>query len=95
MVGLRLGVLTVEAYTIVVLVAIVTSVMAPPILRFTMARIEHTAEERLRESRDLPPVGQPQRLPSPTQTRAGLREGRQAGRQVGPPATPRACGRPG
>jgi Kef-type K+ transport system membrane component KefB len=49
MVGLRLGVLSVEVYTIVILVAIVTSLMAPPILRIAMARVEHTAEERLRE----------------------------------------------
>jgi Kef-type K+ transport system membrane component KefB len=48
MVGLRLGVLSTEVYTIIVLVAIVTSVMAPPLLRFAMARVEHTAEERLR-----------------------------------------------
>lgn len=49
MVGLRLGVLSPEMYTIVILVAIVTSLMAPPILRFAMSGIEHTAEERLRE----------------------------------------------
>jgi Kef-type K+ transport system membrane component KefB len=48
MVGLRLGILSVQAYTIIVLVAIVTSLMAPPILRLTMARIEQTAEEELR-----------------------------------------------
>lgn len=48
MVGLRLGVLNDETYTIIVLVAIVTSLMAPPILRFTMNRVEQTAEERLR-----------------------------------------------
>jgi Kef-type K+ transport system membrane component KefB len=49
MVGLRLGVLTPQMYTIVVLVAVVTSLMAPPILRLAMARVEQTAEERLRE----------------------------------------------
>ena len=48
-VGLRLGVLGLEMYTIVVLVAIATSLMAPPVLRATMSRGEHTAEERLRE----------------------------------------------
>ncbi|MFI8931142.1 cation:proton antiporter [Streptomyces sp. NPDC053474] len=47
-VGLRLGVLTTESYTIVVLVAVVTSLMAPPILRYSTRRIEHTAEEALR-----------------------------------------------
>ncbi len=50
LVGLRLGVLSVEMYTIIVLVAIVTSLMAPPVLRFAMARVEQTEEERLREA---------------------------------------------
>jgi Kef-type K+ transport system membrane component KefB len=50
MVGLRLGILSVEAYTIILLVAIVTSLMAPPILRIAMARVEQTAEEEIRES---------------------------------------------
>lgn len=49
MVGLRLGVLGTEMYTIIVLVAIVTSLMAPPILRATMSKVEQTAEEELRE----------------------------------------------
>ncbi|MEU5553678.1 cation:proton antiporter [Micromonospora sp. NPDC047793] len=48
MVGLRLGVLGPEMYTIIVLVAVVTSLMAPPILRATMNRVEETAEEQLR-----------------------------------------------
>lgn len=48
MVGLRLGILSVQAYTLIVLVAVVTSLMAPPILRLAMARIEQTAEEELR-----------------------------------------------
>lgn len=47
--GLRLGVLTPATYTIIVLVAIVTSLMAPPLLRRAMAGVDHTAEERLRE----------------------------------------------
>jgi K+:H+ antiporter len=46
--GLRIGVLNATSYTLVVLVAIVTSLMAPPILRWSMRRIEHTAEEKLR-----------------------------------------------
>jgi Kef-type K+ transport system membrane component KefB len=49
MVGLRLGVLNAETYTIIVLVAIATSLMAPPIIRYSATRIDHTAEERLRE----------------------------------------------
>jgi hypothetical protein len=48
LVGLRLGVLSADVYTIIVLVAVVTSLMAPPVLRLAMARVEHTAEERLR-----------------------------------------------
>ncbi|WP_367221044.1 cation:proton antiporter [Streptomyces sp. 16-176A] len=48
MAGLRLGVLNSSAYTSIVLVAVVTSLMAPPLLRMAMNRIEHTAEEQLR-----------------------------------------------
>lgn len=49
MAGLRLGVITTSTYTIIVLVAVVTSVMAPPLLRRAMAGLDHTAQERLRE----------------------------------------------
>ncbi len=51
MVGLRLGVLGIEAYTVLILVAIVTSVMAPPILRRAMLRAEVTEEESARAKR--------------------------------------------
>jgi Kef-type K+ transport system membrane component KefB len=47
MTGLRLGVLSVETYTVIVLVAIVTSLMAPPILRVAMARTEDAAAAAL------------------------------------------------
>ncbi|MEV0415076.1 cation:proton antiporter [Streptomyces sp. NPDC050448] len=47
MVGLRLGILGPETYTIIILVAIVTSLMAPPILRAAMARIEENAETEM------------------------------------------------
>jgi Kef-type K+ transport system membrane component KefB len=47
--GLRLGVLNTATYTIVVLVAIVTSLMTPPLLRTAMARVAQTDEERLRK----------------------------------------------
>ena len=51
MVGLRLGVLSVEMYTVVVLVAIVTSLMAPPMLRFAVRRgTAASDEERAREA---------------------------------------------
>lgn len=49
MTGLRLGVLNSAMYTVFVLVAIVTSLMAPPMLRKSMAKVEHSDEERLRE----------------------------------------------
>lgn len=49
MVGLRLGVLSTATYTIIVLVAIVTSLMAPPVLRYAARRIAVTEEERERE----------------------------------------------
>ena len=46
--GLKLGVLNTAMYTIIVLVVIVTSLIAPPLLRFSMGRVEQSAEERLR-----------------------------------------------
>lgn len=49
LVGLRLEVLTTEAYTVVVLVSVVTSLMAPPTLRYAARRIAVTDEERERE----------------------------------------------
>lgn len=57
MVGLRLGVLGTDMYTVIVLVAIVTSVMAPPILRLAMRNVEQHAEEdiRLRNRLSSPP----------------------------------------
>lgn len=39
-VSLRLGVIGTTTYTIIILIAIATSVMAPPLLRLTMARVE-------------------------------------------------------
>ncbi|MDJ1135429.1 cation:proton antiporter [Streptomyces iconiensis] len=49
-VGLRIGVLDTASYTIILFVAIATSVTAPPLLRMAMARVEHSAEEQLRKS---------------------------------------------
>jgi Kef-type K+ transport system membrane component KefB len=51
--GVRLGLLTVEMFSIVVLVAVLTSLMAPPLLRVAMNRVEQTAEEELRRHRVL------------------------------------------
>jgi Kef-type K+ transport system membrane component KefB len=49
-VGVRLGVLNTASYTIIILVAIATSLMAAPILRWAMARVEPTPEEQLRKA---------------------------------------------
>jgi Kef-type K+ transport system membrane component KefB len=53
MIGVQLGLLTTEMYTIVILTAVLTSLMAPPVLRFAMNRVEHTIEEQLREHKVL------------------------------------------
>jgi Kef-type K+ transport system membrane component KefB len=47
-VGLGLGVLSVEMYSIIVMVAIVTSLMAPPLLRWTLAKVRIGADEARR-----------------------------------------------
>ncbi len=62
MVGLRLGILSVEVYTIIILVAIITSLIAPPVLRFAMARLEQTAEEEVRETEHRAWTTQPSEL---------------------------------
>ncbi|MFY4722103.1 cation:proton antiporter [Streptomyces sp. LaBMicrA B280] len=54
-VGLRLGVLNTESYTIIVLTAVITSVMAPPLLKFATRRLEITSEEELRR-REMEPL---------------------------------------
>ncbi|MEV4560811.1 cation:proton antiporter [Kitasatospora sp. NPDC049285] len=51
--GLRLGILTPSVYTIVILTAILTSVMAPPILGYATRRITPTADEEARRRRAL------------------------------------------
>jgi Kef-type K+ transport system membrane component KefB len=51
MVGLRLGILNTATYTIVVLVAVVTSVMAAPLLKLAMSRVETTPDEEQRLAR--------------------------------------------
>ncbi|MBF6082361.1 cation:proton antiporter [Nocardia cyriacigeorgica] len=45
MVGLQLGVLGTEAYTALVLVAVVTSIMAPPMLRWALGKVPESAGE--------------------------------------------------
>ncbi|MDH6140058.1 Kef-type K+ transport system membrane component KefB [Kitasatospora sp. GP30] len=56
MVGLRLHVLDSATYTVIVLVAVVTSLMAPPVLRFAMARIDLTPMEQLRRTAQFGPA---------------------------------------
>lgn len=51
-VGLSLGVLTLEMYSVIVMVAIVTSLMAPPLLRFTLRRVPIGEEEARRLERE-------------------------------------------
>jgi Kef-type K+ transport system membrane component KefB len=46
-VGLQLGVLTAAMYTVIVLVAIITSVMAPPILRYAVRRTPDASPEEV------------------------------------------------
>lgn len=48
-IGLRTGILGVEAYTVIVLIAVVTSAMAPPLLRYAVGRIAVTEEEHERQ----------------------------------------------
>ncbi len=51
-VGLGLGILTTEMYSIIVMVAIVTSLMAPPLLRFTLSRVQIGSDEARRLERE-------------------------------------------
>ncbi len=44
MTGLRIGVFWASVYTVIVLIAIVTSVMASPMLKYAMSRITSTEE---------------------------------------------------
>jgi len=49
MTGLRIGVFSSSVYTVIVLIAIATSVMAPPMLKYAMTRVASTEEEELRQ----------------------------------------------
>ena len=51
-IGLGLGILTGEMYSIIVLIAIVTSLMAPPVMRWSLPKIKMSAEERNRLERE-------------------------------------------
>jgi Kef-type K+ transport system membrane component KefB len=47
--GLRVGAINTATYTVIILVAIVTSLMAPPLLRLAMSRVVYSDDERLRK----------------------------------------------
>ncbi|MDL5363093.1 cation:proton antiporter [Halalkalicoccus sp. NIPERK01] len=51
-IGLGLGILTTDMYSIIVMVAIATSLMAPPIMRWSLPKIEMTEEEHERLKRE-------------------------------------------
>jgi Kef-type K+ transport system membrane component KefB len=51
MVGLQLGVLSTAMYTVIVLVAIITSLTAPPMLRLAARHLAVTDEEKARDRR--------------------------------------------
>jgi Kef-type K+ transport system membrane component KefB len=51
MIGLRMGIIGVEAYTALITVAVVTSMMAPPLLRWAMSGIPEEDEEEERGQR--------------------------------------------
>ena len=51
-IGLSLGVLSVEMFSIIVVMAVVTSIMAPVALRFCLARMETGVEEEERLARE-------------------------------------------
>ena len=55
-VGVRLGLLNTATYGIIVLIAIITPLMAPPVLKAAVKRVDHTKEEQLREQRGCTPV---------------------------------------
>ncbi|HEX6967850.1 MAG TPA: cation:proton antiporter [Micromonosporaceae bacterium] len=59
MVGLNLGVLTTATYTIIVFVAVVTSVAAVPLLQSAMPRIEASVSEEQRRRAWAAPVPEP------------------------------------
>jgi Kef-type K+ transport system membrane component KefB len=50
--GLQLGVINIALYTVIVLIALVTSLVAPPLLRYSMSRVELGAQSRLDAAMD-------------------------------------------
>ena len=52
LIGLSLGILTQEMYTIIIMVAIVTSIAAPPALKWSLGKVEFTRGEEERMERE-------------------------------------------
>ncbi|HLX38149.1 MAG TPA: cation:proton antiporter [Candidatus Binataceae bacterium] len=52
LIGLSLGILTKEMYTVIIMVAIVTSVVAPPALKWSLGKVEFTRGEEERMERE-------------------------------------------
>lgn len=52
LIGLSLGILTQEMYTVIIMVAIVTSVAAPPALKWSLSKVEFTRGEEERMERE-------------------------------------------
>ncbi|MDF0531189.1 cation:proton antiporter [Tsukamurella sp. 8F] len=50
MTGMRIGVFSPSIYTVIVLIAIATSIMAPPTLQYAMGRVAKTEEEQVRQA---------------------------------------------
>jgi Kef-type K+ transport system membrane component KefB len=53
LVGLSLGILNAESYTLIVIMAVATSVLAPPMLRWAVRRVPLSESEQLRVSDDI------------------------------------------
>jgi Kef-type K+ transport system membrane component KefB len=58
-VGLRLGVLNAASYTVIVLIAVFTSMMAPPLLRVAVSRMPAEPLEATETTPPAAPAGRP------------------------------------
>lgn len=56
LIGLSAGIIGIELYTVIVLLALVTSMMAPPVLRFAMLHLDESSAERRRREESTAPV---------------------------------------
>lgn len=73
-IGLALGILTPAMYSIVVVMAVVTSILAPPLLRFTLKRVPMEPEEQERLKMEKLKAGS--FLPGVSRILAPVRDGR-------------------